>query len=142
MSTADSSPYLSRARLLRAPVLTGALAAAALAILHVRDPHLQGSYGFCPFLEITGKPCAGCGGLRAVNLLTHGQVGAAVSSNLLVVLAVAIFAIAWVVWLVRRGLGEQATLLRVSSRSAAMVALLVFVFWIVRLTPTGAWLAP
>ena len=54
-----------RATLLRDPALVGAVGVAAAALLHFRDPHGTGSYGFCPFLALTGKPCPGCGGLRA-----------------------------------------------------------------------------
>ena len=46
----------------------------AAVLLHLRDPHEQGSYGFCPFLALTGHPCPGLRGLRAVNDLTHGDV--------------------------------------------------------------------
>src|SRR5688572_20271930 len=64
---------------------TGGLAAATLA-LHLRDPHEQNSWGLCPSAAL-GFWCPGCGGLRAVNDLTHGEVGAALSSNLLLVVA-------------------------------------------------------
>ena len=40
-------------------------------------------WGLCPSAAIFGIYCPGCGGLRAVNDLTHGDVGAAASSNLL-----------------------------------------------------------
>ena len=48
-----------------------------------------------PILAITGRPCPGCGGLRAVNDLTNGDVAGALSSNLMAVaLVVAGFAAA------------------------------------------------
>ena len=72
---------------MRAPLIAGAAGLAAFALLHFRDPHVEGAYGFCPFLVLTGQPCPGCGGLRAVNLLTRGEVAAAVSSNLFAVSA-------------------------------------------------------
>ncbi|MPZ97381.1 MAG: DUF2752 domain-containing protein, partial [Propionibacteriales bacterium] len=48
------------------PLLSGAAVLAAVAVLHVRDPHASGSYGFCPWLALTGTYCPACGGLRAV----------------------------------------------------------------------------
>src|SRR6478752_6602065 len=76
----------SRSERMREPVLAlGGLAAATLA-LHVRDPHVAHSWGVCPLYALTGVYCPGCGGLRGVNDLTDGHVGAAASSNLLLVL--------------------------------------------------------
>ncbi len=64
-----------------APAATiGGLSLLTLA-LHVRDPHEHGSWGLCPSAAM-GFYCPGCGGLRAVNDLTHGDVGAALSSNI------------------------------------------------------------
>ena len=75
---------LSRWERVRSPALTiGGLAAATVA-LHVRDPHTRYSWGMCPSAAL-GLSCPGCGGLRAVNDLTHGDLAAAASSNLLLV---------------------------------------------------------
>ena len=75
------------------PVLTiGGLAAATLA-LHLRDPHVSHSWGVCPLYALTGLYCPGCGGLRGVNDLSNGHVGAAASSNLLLVLAIPVRAV-------------------------------------------------
>ena len=128
---------------LRGPVLLGAAGLGVVALLRVRDPHDSGTYGFCPFVALTGLPCPGCGGLRAVNDLTHGQVVAAASSNLLAVaLVVALFAL-WVVWLVRRARGQRhAALATVTTRGALLVVTAFAVFGVLRNTPWGAWLAP
>ena len=69
-----------------APVATIAGLAAATISLHLRDPHASGSWGYCP-ISLLGLYCPGCGGLRAVNDLTHGDVIGAVSSNALLILA-------------------------------------------------------
>ncbi len=82
------------ARRLAAPVGTAALAAVATAALHVRDPHVGGSWGVCPTL-LLGFYCPLCGGLRGVNDLTHLDLGAAASSNLLLVLALPVIALLW-----------------------------------------------
>ena len=85
----------------RAPLLTiGGLAAATVA-LHYRDPHESGSWGYCPSAAL-GFWCPGCGGLRAVNDLTHGDVGAAASSNLLFIALLPILVFLLGRWAVER----------------------------------------
>lgn len=80
--------------------------------------------------------------MRAVNLLTDGDFAGAVSSNAFAVVLVAVAAVAWVVWLVRRARGVDAPYLTWGSTTWAVAAAAVMVFWVVRLTPWGAWLAP
>lgn len=133
----------SRGQRLRAPLLTiGGLAAATLA-LHVRDPHVDGSWGFCPSAAL-GFWCPGCGGLRGVNDLTHGDVAAAASSNLLLVLLAPLAVAALGVWTWHRWRGttppwpgQRAT---VTATTLLLVAMVVFT--VLRNTPWGTWLAP
>jgi hypothetical protein len=132
----------TRSRLLRDPALVGIAGASAATLLHVRDPHDDGSYGFCPFLEITGRPCPGCGGLRAVNDLTHADLAGAVSSNVLAVALVVMLAVAWAAWVVRRLRGHDGPLPVVRDRSLAVLLVVALVFGVVRNTPWGAALAP
>jgi hypothetical protein len=142
MTSAPTGRTTRRAAL-TAPVLLGAAGLAAAALLRLRDPHVSGSYGFCPFQALAGVPCPGCGGLRAVNDLTRGEVVAAVSSNALAVALVGTLAVLWGVWLVRRARGQHdAAFARVGLRPAVRVLVLVAVFGIVRTTPWGSWLAP
>jgi hypothetical protein len=132
-----------RVALLRDPVLIGSVGAAAVAALHFRDPHEHGSWGFCPFLLLTGQPCPGCGGLRAINDLSNGDVLAAVSSNAFAVALVATLAVAWVVWFVRRVRGDaQATWFTLSPPVVTGLLVVMAVFGVFRLTPWGAWLRP
>ena len=64
-------------------------------LLHVRDPHDSGSWGYCPWLMLTGTYCPACGGLRAVNDLTRGDVAGAASSNLVFVASLPLLAAWW-----------------------------------------------
>ena len=132
----------STTELMRGPALVGAAGLGAAALLRLRDPHDPGSYGFCPFLAITGHPCPGCGGLRAVNDLTHGDVVAAISSNLLAVGLVVFVVVTWAAWAVRRARGTDAQMLVVSDRALVLVIVVALVFGVVRNTPWGAGLAP
>lgn len=122
--------------------MVGAVGLGAAVLLHLHDPHSSGSYGFCPFLALTGRPCPGCGGLRAVNDLTRGDFVAAVSSNVLAVAAVGVLSVAWVLWVVRRMRGQNDRMIVVGPNVGAAILVTLVVFGIVRNTPWGAWLAP
>lgn len=120
----------------------GSLALATLA-LHLRDPHDQGSWGFCPLQAATGIYCPGCGGLRAVNDLTDGHVGAALSSNLVVTLAIPFAVVALGIWALDRWAGRT----RLVSwsrwqRGTVVLGVVLAVFTLARNLPFGAWLAP
>ncbi|RLV55887.1 DUF2752 domain-containing protein [Aeromicrobium phragmitis] len=143
MSASPAPPATaSRGRLLRGPLLAGLGGAAALTLLHLRDPHDSGSYGYCPYLLLTGHPCPGCGGLRAVNLVTNGDWVGALSSNAMAVGLLAFLAGAWLLWLVRRVGGSDAPFLKPTTAWAWAFLAVALVFGIARLTPQGAWLAP
>ncbi len=64
----------------------------------MRDPHVPGAWGSCVFLDATGLWCPGCGGLRAVNDLTHLDVAGAFSSNAVAVVLVGLLAAWWAAW--------------------------------------------
>lgn len=87
---------------------------------------------------MTGWNCPGCGGLRAVNDLTHGQVEAAAHSNLLFVGLLPLILLGWVLWVRRRWTSTEPML---SARSYQVLSyLLVAValgFTVVRNTPWG-----
>jgi hypothetical protein len=147
MSAVVSGPPVpderSRWRRVQAPVLlAGGLLVTSVA-LHVRDPHVSGSWGLCPWLLLTGTYCPGCGGLRAVNDLTHGDVVGAASSNLLLVGALPVLAVVWLRRLadgwrgVRRYVDERAAL-----RTTVAVLGLALLFWLVRNLPFASWLTP
>jgi hypothetical protein len=132
----------SRWERVAAPALTiGGLAAATLA-LRLRDPHEQNSWGLCPSAAL-GFWCPGCGGLRAVNDLTHGEVGAALSSNLLVTLLIPVVATGLLVWLVDRWQGRTRALDAGRVTRLTVVGCVVAIaFAVVRNLSFGAWLAP
>jgi hypothetical protein len=64
-----------------------AVALAALVALWWWDPAVDGPAPPCPFLWLTGLLCAGCGVLRAIHALLHGDLVAAWFLNPLFVLA-------------------------------------------------------
>jgi hypothetical protein len=133
----------SRRERVTAPVLVAGAVLGASVVLHLRDPHQSGSYLFCPWLVLTGTYCPGCGGLRAVNDLTHGEVVAAASSNLLFVGAMPLLLVLWSRWFTDRWRGVRRV---VDPRSAvlwaSMFGAVALAFWVVRNLPGLEWLAP
>lgn len=123
------------------PVAVAAGATAAVTWVGTVDPERPGHYPTCPFLAITGLWCPGCGSLRAVHALAHGDLSAAVSRNVLTVAAIPFLIGVWVGWVRRtwtrtpgRGLAHP---LLIWAMLAGIVA-----FWVVRNLPFGSWLAP
>lgn len=131
----------ARARRLAPPLAAGALVALATVALRLRDPHVDNSWGVCPTRLVTGLDCPLCGGLRAVNDLTFADVGAALSSNLLLVLAVPVIIAFWIRRLVVcwRG-GEAMVPLRIAPWAWVGGLAVLSVFTVLRNLP-GSWLA-
>ena len=128
-----------RASRTTAPLVVGGLVLATTVALRLHDPHQQGSWGMCPFKLLTGWDCPGCGGLRAVNDLTHGDVAAAAGSNLFLVASLPGLVALWAWWLWRTSHGQspRPSGLPVRPLVTAYFALLL-VFTVVRNTPWGA----
>lgn len=132
----------SRPARMRGPLLTAAGVTVATIALHVRDPHVTHSWGVCPLYALTGIYCPGCGGLRGVNDLTNGHVGAAASSNLLMVCAIPVAGYLFARWARATWLGNDVSLVPPLPRAVTYaLAGVVAVFWVLRNVP-GSWLAP
>ena len=142
MGVMELEAVARRRRALAAPVGVAAVAVTAAAVLHFRDPHSAGSYGVCPMYALTGLWCPACGGLRAVNDLTNLDLGAAVSSNVLIVPFIAVLVIAWIGWTVRRWKGTRDRMIMLRPTVTIVVLGVLVAFTVVRNTPWGSWLAP
>ena len=81
-----------RGRILLAAALLGVALGAA--VLYVFNPALSGYYLPCPFNALTGYYCPGCGTLRGLNLLLHGDPAGAFGSNPLMMLVLPFVAVA------------------------------------------------
>ena len=119
----------------------GAAAVAAVGYVGAVDPNESGHYPTCPFLFVTGLYCPGCGSLRAVHALAHGDVATAADRNVLAVAGGVLLAVMWVraVVLTARGTYRRAVVPPWLIWSGAAVAVL---FAVVRNLPFGAALAP
>jgi len=135
------APFAPERRRLRAPVAFAGGAAVLAATLALRSPYDSGSYGFCPFLAVSGHYCPGCGGLRAMHDLLRLDVAAAWAMNLLVVVAVPLVVAGWSAWMWRAWRGRPAT--APSTAAVVLLAAVLLVFTVARNVPALApWLAP
>lgn len=131
-----------------APVGIGLGVAATTLALRLRDPHQAGTWGLCPLRALTGLDCPLCGGLRAVNDLTHGDLAAAWFSNALLLVSLPVLVGLWLWWLIASLTGSRSPIQIISGpvgegpRKISRVLLwgylaLVAAFWIFRNTPWG-----
>ena len=70
---------------------------AGLSIVYLFDPRSPGLYPICPFFGLTGCYCPGCGTLRALHQLMHGDIAAAFGYNAYAMLALPIIAYSFTV---------------------------------------------
>ncbi len=114
----------------------------ASATVFTVDPNQAGHYPTCPFLATTGLYCPGCGALRAVHDLLHGDVGGALARNPLAVLAAPYLILAFVTWVLRTA-GRPAP--RSTSLPPWVVWLVlggVVAYGVLRNLPGWSWLSP
>lgn len=99
----------------------------------------------CVFHSVTGLACPFCGGMRAVAALTHGDLLAALSLNMPVVLGLAAAVVFWATQVVAATAGRRPRHPDLSLRLLGVLALALLVFTVWRNVPAlpGAlWLAP
>jgi hypothetical protein len=123
--------------------VAGAATAATGVLLY--DPFASHAVG-CPFLEVTGFHCPGCGSTRAAWLLLHGDVAGAVQHNLLFLPAVVYLVSRWLHEVAPEATGWLPGFVRRPTEvpAAAMVVLaaLLVAYGVARNLPVGDFLAP
>lgn len=134
--TAERVDTRPRGRRLVAPLLTGALTVGALGYLFAVDPNEPGHYPLCPTKALLGIDCPGCGCMRGLYALTHGDLAGAADHNLLLLLAVPFAVVLWVRWLMRawRGVSPAVSMRTFRLRNRLMIIALVAIlaFGVVR----------
>ncbi|MFE3826767.1 DUF2752 domain-containing protein [Streptomyces sp. NPDC059092] len=131
----------SRTRRLLTPLAILAGVAAAFSYVGLVDPNESGHYPPCPLYSLTGLYCPGCGGLRGAHALAHGDPLTSLGDNALAFAGYGIFAVVWVIWVVRAGKGLP---LRITQRPLWWwtLGVVVVAFSVIRNLPFGASLAP
>ncbi|MEU7217418.1 DUF2752 domain-containing protein [Nocardia iowensis] len=124
------------------PLLVAGVGIGVGVLLHVRDPHVEGSYGVCPVYALTGWWCPGCGGMRAIHNLTDGNILDSLHSNLLAIPLVLAFVL-WVSdWTLRAWRGRRMRLPSINGPTMWTFFALLTIYTVLRNTPWGTWLAP
>lgn len=121
-----------------------AVAAVATIVLFLFDPTRSAFYPVCHFHKLTGWHCPGCGSLRALHHLTHGELAAAFGCNPLLMVSLPVLA-----WLAGRRLIRGRSSPSPFPSCVKMVAIWVVVavivlFGILRNLPypAFAWMSP
>jgi hypothetical protein len=116
---------------LGAPLMVAASATLACAATWVGDPTTAGGpLPVCPTKALLGIDCPGCGSLRMLYSLLHGNLMAAAKFNALGLVAVVLLVWAYLVWTYGRMTGRRIRSWQ-HQRWAAMVALSLVVIWFV-----------
>jgi hypothetical protein len=108
-----------------------------LLLLALVDPNQPGHYPTCPVKALTGLDCPGCGSLRALHDLAHGNVMGALGHNVLLVVWLPVVVLAGMRWATGRTL--QAWLL---ARHTGWAAFAVVTCWAVLRNLPFPFLAP
>jgi hypothetical protein len=112
------------------------IAAVAVALwAFVLDPIAQGWTIPCPWYEVTGTKCPGCGLQRATHALLHGDIAAALRHNLLSLLLLPLTIAAFVVWYLQRCLGMSERSFDLPAPLTWALAVLIIAYWILRNIP-------
>jgi hypothetical protein len=141
------APVMQRAvrpALLAGPIACGCALVGAAAYVAIIDPTSPDAHlPTCPFYELTGLWCPGCGLTRATHAVLRGDVGAALGFNLLFPFFLGAIVVGWLAW-VRAALGRSPIrwVTRIPPWSGFVIAAAFAVFSVLRnLTPFAA-LAP
>lgn len=119
------------------------VAAAALLFLFFRfNPNEHPFFPRCAFHAVSGLECPGCGGQRALHQLLHGNLGAALQNNALLVLMLPLGG-----WYLLRFIWQQTTGRKLPAPFAHhlwpwALCLVVIGFAVLRNLPGFDWLRP
>jgi hypothetical protein len=131
MSSPAKKGYAVGAALVTLALVVGAAA------LYRFDPARYGFYPRCQLHAMTGLACPGCGGLRALHALLHGEIVAALRLNPLFVAGLPVtLALAGVWWTRKRR--NPAAPVPLPARWFWVVVGIVVLFGIVRNLPAAA----
>jgi hypothetical protein len=116
---------------LGAPLVVAALAGGTCALVWAADPTTPGGpLPVCPTKALLGIDCPGCGSLRMLYSLMHGDLVAAVRFNALALVALVFLAFAYATWTYGR-VTYRAVVSWQHYRWSALVTLVLVSLWFV-----------
>jgi hypothetical protein len=112
----------------RMPAAMFLLGGAAIVLLRVFDPATSGVFPPCPVRYLTGLYCPGCGSLRAMHALLHGELGRAWAMNplMIVMLPFIIYGLVSAALLELRGRGLPEVMLPANCIRAFCVVVILY----------------
>ncbi len=121
---------------LAAPLAVAASTVLVCAAVWVGDPTTpHGPLPVCPTKALLGIDCPGCGSLRMLYSLLHGDLVAAARFNALGLAALVLLVWAYLAWTYGRVVGRRIRGWQHHHRSAAVTLALVTVWFVVRNIP-------
>ena len=111
------------------------LAPLVLVTVYTVDPRTPGNYPLCLFLFLTGCYCPGCGTLRALHALIHGDPRSALGYNLLSVVTLPSLGAAYTYGLVREIGLPRLPRMSFSPHLAWATLVIILAFWALRNVP-------
>jgi Protein of unknown function (DUF2752) len=119
----------TRAGVLLAPAATAACACAGCVVILWGDPTTPGGpLPLCPTKLLFGIDCPGCGSMRMIYSLLHGDLAAAAHYNMVTLAALPLLALAWATWTWGRWRGRPVRSWQ-HWRWAPTVTLVITVVW-------------
>lgn len=131
--TTVKSGERQRLALLAAPA--GLAGAACAVVLWMGPRGSDAPPGLCPFRAATGLDCPGCGGLRMVDSVLHGEFGTALGYNAAAIGFLLAVVVAWSVWVVRSIRARTTVRLQWPTWLAWTAAVTVGLWWVLRNLP-------
>ena len=115
--------------------LLAALVALGAAVVYMFDPRIPGLYPICPFFGVTGFHCPGCGTLRALHVLLHGDLSGALGYNLLTVMSLPFIAYSFTSKMGKDFLDRALPLIFIPHQLIWGLLVAVLAFWTLRNVP-------
>lgn len=113
-------------------ILIFTLLLALVVIYSVYDPSASVLFPKCPFLMLTGYPCAGCGSQRAVHALLNLELAEAVRYNFLVVIFIPIILLLCFLSIFRRRFPKLYLITHHKICAYAFLAI-ILLWWVLRI---------
>lgn len=135
MTQLSRPPTLAPTRL-GAPLTVAVGAVLGCVVVWMGDPTTPGGpLPVCPTKLLLGIDCPGCGSLRMLYCVLHGDVAGAAGFNALGLVALALLVWAYLVWTYGRLTGRQIRSWQHHRWSAAVTLALVAMWFVVRNVP-------